>query len=137
MTHRTCRTCRRTLLLDAFVVDRRNPTGHTAECKSCHRDRGRRSARRVLAPDTVLDVDEVAVERAVAGDPPGRMTADERRVAVRVLTERGMAHREIARTLRVTPRTVTRARHYMRTVPPFCPNCVGDACRWHPERTAA
>lgn len=54
-------------------------------------------------------VDEIAVERACAGDPVV-LTVAERAEAVRRLTERGMVAHEIAKRLRVAPRTVVRYR---------------------------
>lgn len=53
------------------------------------------------------DIDEVAVQRAVAGDPAGRLTPAERRAAVAQLRPRLSGNR-IARQLGVTPRTVWR-----------------------------
>jgi hypothetical protein len=59
-----------------------------------------------LAPP---DIDEIAVERVLDGDyPPCRLTAAERREAVRQLRLCRAAHREIADRLSVTPRTVDR-----------------------------
>ncbi len=55
-------------------------------------------------------VDEIAVERAVAGDAPMLMNLAERRQAAEVLTRRGYSVRQIARMLQMTPRSVTRYR---------------------------
>lgn len=54
------------------------------------------------------DVDEVAVHRAVTGDPPAHMTVAERRLAVQKLCAAGLVGREVAERLRVTRRTVER-----------------------------
>jgi DNA-binding NarL/FixJ family response regulator len=55
------------------------------------------------------NIDEVAVERAMAGDWV-TLTLAERAEVVRRLTDRGLAAHEIARRLRVAPRTVVRYR---------------------------
>lgn len=52
------------------------------------------------------DVDPVAVERAVAGDAPTRMSPAEREAVVDQLARRSVTNAEIARRLRVTPQTV-------------------------------
>jgi ATP/maltotriose-dependent transcriptional regulator MalT len=52
-------------------------------CRTCHRGEH--------------DVDEIAVERAVAGDPPDRLTTAEREAAVTQLVLMGVARDEIAR----------------------------------------
>ena len=57
-----------------------------------------------------LPVDEVAVARAVAGDPPDRLTRQERLEAVRRLTALGVSAEETARRLRTSPRAVVRDR---------------------------
>lgn len=46
------------------------------------------------------DVDEVAVERAVAGEPPERLTTAEREAAVALLLLEGLGRAEIARRVR-------------------------------------
>lgn len=58
------------------------------------------------------DVDEVAIERAVAGDGIAyhQLTLPERAEAVRRLTQRGHSLRDIARQLDITTRTVSRRR---------------------------
>lgn len=53
------------------------------------------------------DVDPVAVLRAVAGDPPGRLTPAERRAAVTQLRP-SLSGAQLAHLLGVTPRTVWR-----------------------------
>ena len=54
-----------------------------------------------------LPVDEVAVMRATWGDPVN-LHHDELSEAVAILTGRGVSHSQIARTLRVSVRTVQR-----------------------------
>lgn len=57
------------------------------------------------------ELDEVVVERAVAGFPPGRdLTATERTAAVRILTERGIGERVIAERLNIPARAISRIR---------------------------
>jgi DNA-binding NarL/FixJ family response regulator len=54
-------------------------------------------------------VDEIAVERATAGDPV-RLTIRERSVAVRRLLRHGLTSRAIAERLHLSTRTVERYR---------------------------
>lgn len=75
-------------------------------CKTCHVQANRRN----LTSAHQDEVDEVAVERIMAGWPPADTTPAERRRAVQLLTQRGMPLPEIARRLRVTERTVSRYR---------------------------
>jgi hypothetical protein len=58
------------------------------------------------------DIDEIAVDRAVAGDGIrlAQLTPAEQTEAVRRLTERGKSIRDIAEQLRTTKRTVSRRR---------------------------
>lgn len=56
------------------------------------------------------DVDEIAVARAVAGDPPGRLTVAERESAVAQLSLMGVGVVEIARRLRCDRQTVWKTR---------------------------
>lgn len=55
-------------------------------------------------------IDEVAVQRAIDGDPPATLTPAETTEAVRILTQRGYSSKQIAARLRVTSRTVARHR---------------------------
>ena len=59
------------------------------------------------------DVDEVAVERVMLGEPL-RLNLDERLEVVRRLTRRGVSAREIAQRLHTTSRTVVRLRGALR-----------------------
>ncbi len=59
-------------------------------------------------------IDQVAVERACAGDRPAAMTSAERVESVRVMTARGWPAQLIAEALGVTVRTVERARNRLR-----------------------
>lgn len=56
------------------------------------------------------DIDEAAVERLVAGDPPERTTTGERRSAIRRLHALGLSDRQIADCVQCTVCTVWRAR---------------------------
>lgn len=56
------------------------------------------------------DVDDIAVERACAGDPARPLTVAETAIAVAQLTRFGYSELEIARRCLVTPRTVARCR---------------------------
>jgi hypothetical protein len=56
------------------------------------------------------DLDEIAIERAIAGDTAVRLTDAEQREVVRRLTERGRSIRVIAELLSTSKRTVSRRR---------------------------
>lgn len=66
-------------------------------------------------------LDPVAVVRAVAADPPPGMTRAERQAAVAYLDGYGHSASKIARTLRVSSRTVTRLRTANRLEATQCP----------------
>ncbi|OPC83051.1 hypothetical protein B4N89_20790 [Embleya scabrispora] len=124
-----CNRCHRNRTVSKFWRDARLPDGFRGICTTCSeltRGTGRR-------PD---EVDPMAVERAVAGNP-GKLNPAECREAVRILTERRLSYRDIAEHLRVASRTVTRARRHLHLTPPLCRSCASGACRWHIERTAA
>lgn len=72
-------------------------------CRECKRIRDR--ARYVPA-----EPDDAAVERAVFGDPPDRLTPRERRAAITRLDRRDYSAAVIAERVRCSPRTVHRAR---------------------------
>lgn len=75
-------------------------------CLGCSRERSRRApGYRAVEPD------EMAIERAVAGDPPERLTPRERAAAVRRLSKRGLSAEEIAEHVRCSPRNV----YYLRS----------------------
>ncbi len=84
-----------------------NTSGHRY-CRACvrQRQRGRKRAWTPVVPD------EVAVERATAGDPPDRLTPRERAQAVLALRAR-LSAQQAAERVGCTPRTVWRiqARH--------------------------
>lgn len=61
-------------------------------------------------PDEADGIDEIAVQRAMAGDPPERMTRAERAEASRRLTAAGYSAAQIAARLRVNPKSVERYR---------------------------
>ena len=90
-------------------------------CESCTTRRAESMARASAAGvasrcGTPDDVDEMAVERALSGDPP-RLTRAERREVTRILTARGYSATQIASRLRTSPRTVIRYRAELR-IPP-------------------
>lgn len=60
------------------------------------------------------DLDESAIVRAMAGDPPEGMTPAERRTAAARLTATGLSAREIAKLLKVERRSVVRYRQIAR-----------------------
>lgn len=60
--------------------------------------------------ETEDDVDEIAVERAIAGDQPGGLRPAERRAIVKTLNERGVSDTEIERRTGISSRTVSRIR---------------------------
>lgn len=78
--------------------------GYCAECKRIRNRAWKRENRPALGHDPV------AVERAVAGEPPERLVSSERTAAVQVLTARDFSAREIAERIGCSQRTVHRAR---------------------------
>ncbi len=85
-----------------------NTSGHRY-CRACVRQRqcGRKRTWVPVVPD------EIAVERATAGDPPERLTPRERAQAVLALRARQLSAQQAAERVGCTPRTVWRiqARH--------------------------
>jgi DNA-binding transcriptional ArsR family regulator len=78
------------------------------KCMRCYnRDRKRASY-------VWREIDEIAVERAVRGDPPAGITPRERREAVDVLTRRGFSASQVSQRLRVSQRAVERHRAALR-----------------------
>lgn len=77
--------------------------GHL-HCVACQREVHIRRAKAAAVPD------DVAVERAVAGDPPPRLTHHERRTAVLRLDAWGYSADQIAARVGCTKRTVHRIR---------------------------
>ncbi|MEU3704836.1 hypothetical protein AB0E82_21410 [Streptomyces anulatus] len=75
MRTKTCTRCRRTRGIGSFYRRCASPGGYRPECKDCSRD----------GANTRHRVDEMAVERTVAGDPPERLTPAEKRAAVQRL----------------------------------------------------
>lgn len=76
-------------------------------CAQCRRDKGKRWRDR---NPVRVQPDEVAILRAVEGDPPQRLTPRERTEAVRRMTSLGLSVNTIAARLRCHPDTVHRAR---------------------------
>jgi hypothetical protein len=83
---------------DITLRQRRNGSRYRW-CLTCHRED---------------DVDPVVVQRAVAGDPPGRLSPAERRAAVAQLRPR-LSGVRIAHQLGVTDRTIWRDLATIRT----------------------
>jgi DNA-binding NarL/FixJ family response regulator len=92
-------------------------------CLACSRIRGRnrastyrprkastRQPRKRVSTYQPVQPDEIAIERAVAGDPPDRLTPRERAAAIAQLDRRDYSAAVIAERVRCTPRTVHRAR---------------------------
>lgn len=73
-------------------------------CLTCSRTRGRNKAYRPVQPDAA------AIERAVAGDPPDRLTPRERAAAIGQLDNWGRSAPVIAERAHCSRRTVHRAR---------------------------
>lgn len=73
------------------------------------------------------DVDEVAVARAVAGDPPGRLSVAEREAAVAELSLMGVGVVEIARRLRCDRQTVWMTRKRLGLVAADAPKLRREA----------
>lgn len=72
-------------------------------CRACSRLRA--------AEYRAVEPDEMAIQRAIAGDPPERLTPRERAAAVRALTRQGLSAEEIAGRVRCSPRNV----YYLRS----------------------
>lgn len=91
-----------------------------ARCPDCakHHDRGHKCPNCGVAPtarhrrksDGILD--EVAIERAMAGDTVA-LTSDERDEAIRRLVDAGISDHQIGQRLHVTDRTILRRRQAM------------------------
>ncbi|MFF5784216.1 helix-turn-helix domain-containing protein [Streptomyces sp. NPDC012693] len=92
-----------------------------ARCRACNRARchiynhTRRQHTQRQRTYTPVTPDPIAIERAVMGDPPQRLTPRERADAVRLLDAQGLSVRQIAEHARCTPRTVHRIRSRIRT----------------------
>jgi len=76
-------------------------------CLACSRARNRAWA---AANYTPAEPDEIAIERAAAGDPPDRLTPRERHAAIAQLDGRDLSAAVIAERVRCSKRTVYRAR---------------------------
>lgn len=73
------------------------------------------TAERMTITDRGTELDEIAIERAMGGDPPAWLSKHDRAEAVRRLTADGMSAQLIAERMRITSRTVTRRRASGRT----------------------
>jgi hypothetical protein len=76
-------------------------------CRKCRRVHGREQHARHYVP---VQPDEMAIERATAGNPPDRLTFRERHAAIAQLDRREYPAVVIAERVRCTKRTVHRAR---------------------------
>ncbi len=76
-------------------------------CRECRRETGRRQYHRGHIP---AEPDEAAIRRAVAGDPPDRLTPRERRAAIRQLDAWELSSAVIAERVHCSRRTVHRHR---------------------------
>ena len=99
------------------------PRPYTATCERCHQTRTLRypatgpfchactgSVLATIRNAQESDIDEVAVDRLVAGDRPAHTTRAERQAAVEVLSRRGWPVSRIAEYVGITPRSVGRLR---------------------------
>jgi DNA-binding NarL/FixJ family response regulator len=91
-----------------LCVDNRGWTS----CLECRRAACRRWHRTHYVPAVP---DEIAVDRAVMGDPPPRLTPREREAAVQRLDRRGLTARQIAEHVGCAKRTVHRIRNRQTT----------------------
>lgn len=91
--------------------NRREYSNGWTYCWGCKRERQRRWWAENYQP---VQPDDMAIERAVAGDPPKRLTPRERAAAVRRLDAQGLTASVIAIHARCHVRTVHRLRRNMR-----------------------
>lgn len=77
------------------------------ECTKCSIARRNRRAEETRANG---EVDDVVIERLVCGEHEAGSTSVERRIAVDILTKRGVCIRETALLVGITERTVSRIR---------------------------
>ncbi|MFE5895862.1 helix-turn-helix domain-containing protein [Streptomyces sp. NPDC056488] len=88
-----------------------------ARCRACNRahyriyNRTRRQHTQRQRSYIPVTPDEVAIDRAVMGDPPTRLTPRERAAAVHRLDAQGLSARQIAEQVGCTQRTVHRIRN--------------------------
>lgn len=76
-------------------------------CRECRRISARNRARRLYTP---AEPDPAAIERAIAGDPPDRLTPRERHAAIQQLDTWQLTSTVIAERIRCSRRTVHRHR---------------------------
>lgn len=104
-----CGTCATPMLIGHLAGTRGAWHHARGLCHNCYQ----RSMRwRYVRP--LREVDVIAVERAIRGDPPATLTPRERREAIAALTRYGRSAAEISRQLAITPRTVIRHRAALR-----------------------
>lgn len=102
----TCPTCGRLRLLTVTKSPKPLEQALERRCRRCAGIGGGGGAMRLRQ----AEVDEMAVERLVAGDPPETTTRAERAAAVAVLVARGLTNVRVAERLGITTRTVERLR---------------------------
>ncbi|MGW3376164.1 helix-turn-helix domain-containing protein [Streptomyces hydrogenans] len=78
-----------------------------SRCRQCARESWRRTHRSRYVP---VVPDDVAIDRAVSGDPPARLTPRERAAAVERLMRHGYSARQTAERVGCSLRTVYRIR---------------------------
>lgn len=83
--------------------------------KAWHREHRMHIPPRYRPPRIPVPIDEIAVERAVLGDPPATLRPCERLEVVGILTRRGYSAAQIAPVARCTERTVQRHRARLRS----------------------
>lgn len=90
----------------AYESHRRNSETTCPACRAANAARVRNQTGHLSR----RDIDEIAVARATAGDPPARMTIAERAEAVRRLHQRHLSDPGIAGVLGISTMTVLRIR---------------------------
>ena len=104
---RECRECHRAKLRD--LRDQRWRTRHPGHPYT--RDAaGRRRCLTCRHPSGSRDVDPIAVERAIAGDPPPVLSIGDIAASVQKLSAWGLSNTQIADRVRCSDRTVQRIR---------------------------
>lgn len=91
----------------AWPENRRENSNGWTYCLACKRARQRHWWTENNPP---AQPDEIAIQRATAGDPPDRLTPRERHAAIARLDRRDLPAAVIAEHVRCSPRTVHRAR---------------------------
>lgn len=95
-----------------FPENRAYDTNGWLYCLECKRTRSRANRTRTYQP---AQPDQAAIERAVAGEPPERLTPRERTAAISQLDARQLPAQTIAERIHCSKRTVHRARSRTKT----------------------